>query len=340
MARGLTERGYEVVVDFPHEGPAVDAARRLAGIRIRVGGRHRLPRGKLEGLGYLATGPLAALRTRRVIAEEAGDLVWVNSVYNPWAALGARLSGRPVVWHLHERGLVEPFRFLMALLIGFVATRVVVVSDWLGREYGRYPALRRRMGTVRNPLLEPVDPVDSPPSGPFTVGCIGQLEPHKRVRDLVAAAARLDDVRVIIFGGGKARASLASAIRTGGMEDRVELLGYQPDLAGQLARMHCIAVPAAREAFGLVGLEALAAGVPVVAARAGALPEVLGDAALYHDPGDAADLARQIDRLRTEPDLSAELRRRGLQRVAGFQRDEWLDHIESVIRDAAGGRQA
>lgn len=338
MARGLADRGHQVVLDFPHDGPAVKVARGMTGIRLRVGGRPRLPRGGAEALRYLISGPSSVLRMRQVVAEEAADLVWVNSLYNPWAALGARMSGRPVVWHLHERGLVQPFRFLMAMLIGLVATRVVVVSEWLAASYGQYPPLRQRLRTIWNPLLEQVDAVDPPPREPFTVGCIGQLERHKRVLDLVAAVALLEDVRTVFIGSGKAEAELVSAIQEAGIQDRAQLLGYQSELASQLARLHCVAIPGAREAFGLVGLEALAAGVPVVAARAGALPEVLGDAAVYHEPGDPADLARQIDRLRSEPELSTSLRRRGLERVAGFGREPWLDRLESVIRDAAGGK--
>lgn len=338
MARGLADRGHDVVLDLPHEGPAAVAAREVEGIHLRLGGRHRLPRNAAEAVGFFATGPVAVYRTWRSVRETDADLAWVNSVFNPWAALGARLSGRPVVWHLHEWNVGPPAGWIMAMIMAFSATRLVTVSEALASVYGRYPLLRGRITTVSNPLVQPMDPVDPDPPGPFTVGCVGQLEPHKRVEDVVRALELVPDARAVLVGEGKARESVASAVRAAGVGDRVVLAGYQETLADQFARFHCVAVPGVREGFGLVALEAMAAGVPVVAARAGALPEVLGDAALYFDPEDPEDLARQIRKLQEDRGLREELRNRGLRRVKGFGEDQWLDRLESMMRDVLEGR--
>lgn len=333
LAAGLADRGHDVMIDFPHAGPAVGAARELPGVRVRAGGRHRLPRGRWEAVGFFLTAPVAVAQVRRLVRELAPDLVWINSMYNPWAAVGARLAGRPVVWHVHEHGLPQPIGFKMAVLMGIVVDRVVAVSESLASDYRRYPWLRRRITVLRNPLLQELQPGPYPPTGPFTVGYVGQLEPIKRVPDLVDAVARLPDVRAVIVGEGKGRATVESAVRSAGLADRVVLTGYRDDVAVQLRRFHCVTIPATRESFGLVALEAMAAGVPVVAARAGALPEVLGDAALYHEPGNAADLAARIDRLRAEPGLARKLRERGLERAADYRRDHWLDRTETIMTD-------
>lgn len=340
LAEGLAARGHEVVLDFPHPGPAVDAGRLLPDVQVTISDRHRLPRSGRETAGFILTGPLAAHRTRRLIRSVAPELVWLSSMFNPWAAIGARLAGRPLVWQLHERALPRPLGALMAGLMRWTGARIVTVSESLAVRYHRSRLLRGRITAIPNPLLRALRPVGPPAVGPFTVGYIGQLEPGKRVVDLVDAVSRLPGVRAVIVGGGKARAAVESAVRERGLGERLELPGYREDVADQLAGFHCLAVPSVGEAFGLVALEGMAAGVPVVAARSGALPEVLGDAALYHAPGDAVELARQIGRLRDEPELRRRLRARGIERAARFGPAAWLDRVEALITDTIHGVQA
>ncbi|MDX1674019.1 MAG: glycosyltransferase family 4 protein, partial [Longimicrobiales bacterium] len=363
--RGLADRGHAVALDFPHDGPAVSMARELPGVAVGVTARHRLPRSALEGLGFLASAPRAVAAARRAVRAAAPDLVWVNSLYNPWAAIGARLSGAPVVWHLHEAPLREPLGSPVAALLGWAATRIVVVSEFVAGEYRQYPWLRDRIVVAPNPFLDRSGPLEgealgesqppegaasdsAPPGGragdadatAFTVGYIGQLEPRKRAPDLVAAVARVADVRALIVGDGKARDAVEAMIRGADVGDRVRLVGFQADVAPWLRRFDCMAIPSLREPFGLVALEAMAAGVPVIAARSGALPDVLGDAALYHEPGRPAELARQIRRLEAEPALRDTLRRRGLDRVRAFRIGPWLDTLEATARDAVREHEA
>lgn len=331
LAHGLATRGHEVVVEFPQPGPAWETARQDETVQCRLGTRHRLPRNAWEAVGYFAAAIPSVMDARRTIREVEPDLIWLNSLYNPWAAIAAGLSRRPVVWHLHEYRLPEPLGLAVAPLIGAVAARVAVVSGFLADGWARYPWLRRRTSVLANPLLDELDPVAEPPE-PFTVGYLGQLEPRKRVPDLIQAIAHLPDVRGVIVGDGKARGDAESAIRERGVGDRVELAGFRADVRAQLARFHCMAIPSLREPFGLVALEAMAAGVPVVAARSGALPEVLGSAALYHTPGNADSLAAQIRLLEADRALRRELVERGLRRVKVFRKDAWLDRVEQIAR--------
>ena len=85
-------------------------------------------------------------------------------------------------------------------------------------------------------------------------------------------------------------------------------------LNGAAALVH----PALHEGFGLTALEAMSAGVPVIAARAPGLAETVGTAAMLFDPYDAQALAIALRRTATEPQLRADLARRGEQRAAGF----------------------
>ena len=335
LAAGLAGRGHEAIVDFPHDGPALRMAGELPGVDVQVTPRRRLPRCVSEGVGFFLTAPAAVAGVRRSVRRAAPDVVWVNSMYNPWAAVAARLAGAPVVWHLHEATLPEPLGTPVATLIGWAATRVVAVSEFTAAGFRQYPWLRDRLVVARNPLLRelrPVEPDDD--DRPFTVGYLGQLEPRKRVPDLVAAVARVPGVRARIAGDGKARSQVETAVRETGVEDRVEFLGYRDDIAALLASFDCLAIPSLREPFGLVAVEAMAAGVPVVAARSGALQEVLGDAALYHRPRDAAGLAGKIRKLKADRTLQGDLTELGLRRAEEFREGPWLDRVEQIAHQA------
>ena len=91
-----------------------------------------------------------------------------------------------------------------------------------------------------------------------------------------------------------------------------------PDLAALLGGAAALVHPALHEGFGLTPLEAMHAGVPVIAARSPGLAETCGDAALYVDPYDADGLAHALARVAAEPKLRATLAARGLARAAQF----------------------
>ena len=82
-------------------------------------------------------------------------------------------------------------------------------------------------------------------------------------------------------------------------------------------------------------MEAMACGTPVVTARAGALPEVGGDACLYAEPADSAALAAAVETILDDPETAADLSRRGRARAAGFTWREAARRTLSVYGDAA-----
>src|SRR5439155_20218272 len=106
--------------------------------------------------------------------------------------------------------------------------------------------------------------------------------------------------------------------------DRVELTGEVAfdRLRGYVAYADALIAPSLYEGFGLPPLEAMAAGCPCLVSRIGAHSEMCGDAALYCDPRDADDVARELQRLLLEPELGDALRRRGIARVESFSWDQ------------------
>jgi glycosyltransferase involved in cell wall biosynthesis len=92
----------------------------------------------------------------------------------------------------------------------------------------------------------------------------------------------------------------------------------EPDLAALLGTAAALVHPALHEGFGLTALEAMSAGVPVIAARSPGLAETCGEAPRYVDPYDTADLASALAELAADASLRDELARRGSARAAQF----------------------
>jgi glycosyltransferase involved in cell wall biosynthesis len=119
-----------------------------------------------------------------------------------------------------------------------------------------------------------------------------------------------------------------------GADDPVRRLGYVPDheLPGLYAGARAFVLPSLYEGFGLPCVEAMACGAPVVAARAGALPEACADAALYADPRDPDDIAAAVERA-LEPQTADRLRAAGLRRAAAFTWERTARGVDAVIDD-------
>ncbi len=151
---------------------------------------------------------------------------------------------------------------------------------------------------------------------------VGGAAPTKNLPGLLAAMARLwatpgAGADLVCVSPEPLR---AAALGAGAHQDRVHVLldVGQPFLRWLYQEARALAVPSLYEGFGLPVLEAMASGCPVVASRLGALPEVGGEAALYADPADAAEIAAAIARVLGDPALAADLRARGLKRAAAF----------------------
>lgn len=160
--------------------------------------------------------------------------------------------------------------------------------------------------------------------GPYILH-VGTLEPRKNLGRLVDAIARLHaaghTLPLVLAGApGWGAEALDRVIAASRLGESVRRLGRvsAADLPALYGAATLFTYPSLYEGFGLPPLEAVACGTPVVASNAGALPEVLGDAALLVDPLDEGALAAAMQRLLTDRDLRAALRERGLARARQF----------------------
>ena len=165
-----------------------------------------------------------------------------------------------------------------------------------------------------------VDVPDAPLPRGDRVGTIALLEPVKGLEYLIEAARRLPDTRFVIFGTGSQEADLRA--RAAGLP--VEFAGYVPS-AEALKQLSIFVLPSIMENSPLAMLEALAAGIPVVASRVGGIPEYAapGTATLV-EPRDPVALAGAIGELLADPVLARERARAGREAA----------HERSAVRTA------
>jgi glycosyltransferase involved in cell wall biosynthesis len=176
---------------------------------------------------------------------------------------------------------------------------------------------------------------------------VGTAEPRKDLPGLVRAfgdvAAHRPDVSLVLAGPpGWGEQALEEAIAASPVRSRIIRTGWveDPDLAALLAGAALLAFPSLYEGFGFPPLQAMRAQVPVVATRAGSLPEVLGDGARLVDTGDRDGLAAALDECLADESVRRGLVAAGTAWVARFSWASCGEGLERLYRDAAGGRRA
>jgi glycosyltransferase involved in cell wall biosynthesis len=169
---------------------------------------------------------------------------------------------------------------------------------------------------------------------------VGNIKPHKNLVRLIEAFAALrqgefDDLKLLIIGDEISKLpALRRAVHSLKLHKHVRFLGYQPDdTLAILYRLASVFVfPSLYEGFGLPPLEAMASGTPVVTSNVSSLPEVTGDAAVLVDPHDVASIEHGMRRVLTDPELAADMRRRGLIRAREFSWERSVARILGVYQ--------
>jgi glycosyltransferase involved in cell wall biosynthesis len=171
---------------------------------------------------------------------------------------------------------------------------------------------------------------------------VGTLDARKNIGGLIEAYGRLlsadaEFPRLVLAGGATPDAAKwLETIAKPPLAGHVEHVGYVgPNRRASLFQgARLFVLPSFEEGFGLAALEAMAAGVPVVASNRGSLPEVVGDAGILISPDDPDALASGISRVVNEPGLWSALRQKGLDRARPFSWDQTARDIRRVYQDA------
>jgi glycosyltransferase involved in cell wall biosynthesis len=293
--------------------PAGTADPGFPGFRFQTAGRHKghlweqwdLGRATRDGL-LVNLGNTGPLRHRRqlVVIHDAGVFSTAGSYSLPF-----RIWYRILHRRLAKRAkLVTVSAFAqgdLASHLGIDPAKIAVISE--GAEH------------ILRPTADPsVLAAHGLTAGRYAL-VVGSLAPHKNLAALSATAAALAErgIQLAITGGLDANVFASGSPP---LPRPATYLGRVDD--AQLRALYesaaCFIFPSRYEGFGLPAVEAMACGCPIAAAKAGSLPEICEDAAVYFDPADPADIAEIVTRLVDAPALGAELRRKGRLRVRRF----------------------
>lgn len=167
---------------------------------------------------------------------------------------------------------------------------------------------------------------------------VGAAYPYKNLARLIDAFARIGSDHKLVLAGDLEHfgPGLREQAADAGLAARAVFPGRVSDaeLAALYGAALAYAFVSTSEGFGLPGLEAMSAGVPVVAASAGSLPEIYGDAARYCDPHDVDSIADALAEVASDEHLRARLVALGRQRAAGFSWERTAEQTLAVYREA------
>lgn len=318
LERGLRQLGHQIeTVDLPHRGGALSTEVR---VRFNLGLDRRLAESgpfdlvvgfDLDGFALDRTlSPPFVLCLKGVAADEAR---FAQGPERRDLLARARLERRNA---LKSHRILVPSRYsaeVVRRLYRIPSTRIQVVPE----------AVDVRL--LDRLAADPPPHVHRP-----TILSVARQYRRKDTPTLLRAVARvrdeLPDVHLRIIGGGPELPRLRTLTRKLGLATTVTFEGPVPDDAAvrkAFHEAHVFCLPSLQEGFGIVFVEAMAAGLPVVAARAGAVPEVVpdGEAGILTPPGDPQELAGALLKLLRNPGLRAQFAVAGRRRARAFAPD-------------------
>ncbi|MGH9340471.1 MAG: glycosyltransferase family 4 protein [Acidobacteriota bacterium] len=211
----------------------------------------------------------------------------------------------------------------------FPPERVVQIPNWV--DLTRFASMPDRAAARRHFQI----------TRPLAIGMLGQISPHKGQEDFIRAAAllsrRFSDLEFFIAGAendplqpcSQSLQRLVQQLELGG---RIHFYPFLDNVVHYLAALDIFVLPSWEEPFGIVLLEAMAAGIPVVATRSGGPLEILAHhtSPVYAQPRDPHSLADAMEALIRSPELRKRLSREGLQMVRAYDKDQVMNQLEET----------
>lgn len=334
LARGLIARGHDVIV-LGSPGSLLEERMKSVAPFEPI----------LEGMDLH---PVTLWRARRALRRHRTEVVLALMKKDVRLTVPAARSlgipsvvryanDRPLTGWIYDRALFGALPVLHVANSRATRNTLLESASWLAPE---------RMMVIHNGVdpapIDQAEPVDlGLPDGAVAVGFTGRLETRKGLFDLIAAWSRIaeanSDAHLVIVGRGpeekRARAMAADL-------SRIHWMGYRTDVPGILRSLDIAVVPSHWEGFGLVAAEAMIARLPVVAANASSLPEIVTDGSdgKLVPPRDPEALADAVIELARNRDLRLRMGREGRQHALDkFGMSRMVDEFEAALAGVVRG---
>lgn len=333
LASGFAARGWDVtfVVDFDTDENAGYLAPNVR--RVTLGGNHLT----------------ATLRLAKLLATQKPDIsISAISVSNLKHTIAATLSFRPnrAILSYHGYWVTEPQKLSR---IGYTLTPLLnrMTACTIGVSQGLTDYLLRVWHTAKKRTVRIYNPVSAPAGQPAlrqddlrargpNVLAAGRMVSYKNFPFLIRAfkQVKTPNAHLSILGDGVDRPQIEAEIKAQGMESRITLLGYRPDPWSHYEKAALFVLPSDSEPFGLVVVEAMALGLPVVSTDCEGPREILenGRYGPLVPQGDEAAFAAAIDAALENPG-DPEQR---IRRANDFSVEAGVDNYERLMNDILG----
>lgn len=311
-------------------------------------------------LGARSLKDAAAFRRLLALVRERGfDLIHAHLTYSAvWSALASRQTGVPSITSLHvspratrtltdsrkHRVMTDLRDWLMRAMLNRWSSAVVMVSAALRDDYVarglriektrvvhngiELERFRRPRAEVRERLERELGvPRDLP-----VIATVAVLRPRKGIEVLLEAARHVPNATFVIIGDGPMREEWTAAARAYGIDERIRWAGYRTDVDALLAGFDLFVHPSLDDAFPTVLLEAMAAGLPIVASSVGGIPEIVtpGVTGALVPPGDATALATTIRALLEDSGALLRMRGNTEEHAKRFSTAAWFERLQAV----------
>jgi glycosyltransferase involved in cell wall biosynthesis len=324
LSKGLNPKKFDVAVAFS-PGMPLDQAFYNHGLRV-------VPVTMKRG-GGVTSSARALWSLVSLMRRERFDIVHTHtSVAGAIGRIAARLARIPITIHMihayasHDHVPALKRHLLLAAERGldrftdfYIAGSEAIRTKGIGKKIMSPDKIRRIyycLDLARHDEYQPSpglrDELGLPKQGQIA-GLVGRLEQQKGVEFFLEAARKIANrdptTRFVVVGDGPLMGSLTTRSRRLGMEHRVHFLGWRKDIARVMGMLDLLVVPSLWEAFGIVILEAMAAGKPVVASRVEGIPEFVenGVHGRLVEPANVEELAEAISELLMDPERRARM---------------------------------
>jgi len=343
LASALAEQGHRITLACTVEGVLAPLAEQ-AGISVRPLLHHLVKRRQ---------SPRYAWKLAKLVRQSQFDLVhahmYASALASAYALLGTSI---PLVITEHSQANWRSQYACRCSQWSYSQARhIIAVSREIRRRLIEQEGVPSdRISVIMNALL----PVSEQHRGiqpdlpaalcnGLLVGVAARLQPEKGVAYFLEAAAHvlqfLPEVHFLVMGDGPQRKELQAYVEQPGVQEHVHFLGFRLDARAIIGLLDVLVVPSLSEGTPLVTLEAMSAGVPVVASAVGGIPEQVRHQSegILVPPGDALALGEAVLHLLQNPTWMQQLGEAGRQRaLSRFSFTTMLQETENVYRATLG----
>jgi glycosyltransferase involved in cell wall biosynthesis len=295
--------------------------------------------------------PVTIFQLARFMKRERIDIVLTNMDKElRLGGIAAKIAGVPAV--IPRRGIDYPLknRWRYRFAYNVLATRLIANSQATKRALMRdAPWLNpERIEVIYNGIdVQPFSQLNVSPwrskwnikADDLLLGFVGQLDERKGIRVLLAAFAHIKsevpEARLVLVGCGPLREMIESEVKRQQWGDAVLLPGFLDDVPGVMHAIDVLLLPSLWEGFGIVLIEAMAAGKPAISTDTSSMPEIIigGQTGYLVPPGDSEALARRAIEILKNPALREQFGRAARRRVAEhFTLERMIDQLENLFQ--------